>query len=130
MVSSNFIEVIPFIGALLKGVLLGGPTVGDATIKRCFVYHCILPFIVLMLGAIHIALVHSKGQLYYSECRLPLKRALVPMHPTATIKNGRACLFYLLILSVLCTLVPDVFMNQANYQPANYLVTPRSVKPE
>ncbi|MFP3038902.1 MAG: cytochrome bc complex cytochrome b subunit [Candidatus Hodgkinia cicadicola] len=130
VVMSNFVEAIPFIGKFLKTTLLGGPNVGEATLKRCFVFHCILPFVSLMLVIIHIKLVHEKGQLYHSDCRLPVKRVYIPMYPTYMIMLMRACLFYLLTLCTLCTLFPDVFTNQANYYPANYLNTPPNIKPE
>ncbi|MFP3018931.1 MAG: cytochrome bc complex cytochrome b subunit [Candidatus Hodgkinia cicadicola] len=130
VVSSNFVEVVPFIGKSLKAILLGGTNVSDATIKRFFVFHCILPFGIIALATIHILLVHAKGQLYYSKCQLPVKRVYVPMHPTYTIKAFRACLLYLLVLFSICTLIPDVFTNKTNYYPASYLVTPSNVKPE
>ncbi|MGP1915997.1 MAG: cytochrome b [Candidatus Hodgkinia cicadicola] len=130
VVSSNFVEVVPCIGKSLKTILLGGTTVSDATLKRFFVFHCILPFAVIALVILHIRLVHAKGQLYYSKCKLPVKRVYVPLHPTYTLKAARACLLYLLLLFSLCTLVPDVFTNKTNYYPANYLATPSNVKPE
>ncbi|MGP1921794.1 MAG: cytochrome b [Candidatus Hodgkinia cicadicola] len=130
VVSSNFVEVVPCIGKYLKTILLGGPTVSDATIKRFFVFHCILPFAVIALVMFHIRLVHAKGQLYYSKCKLPVKRVYVPLHPAYTLKAARACLLYLLTLFSLCTLAPDIFTNKTNYYPANYLATPSNVKPE
>ncbi|MGP1918162.1 MAG: hypothetical protein ACTS4U_00410 [Candidatus Hodgkinia cicadicola] len=93
-------------------------------------FHCILPFGVVALVTIHILLVHAKGQLYHSKCKLPVKRVYIPMHPTYTIKAVRACLLYLLTLLSICTLAPDIFSNKTNYYPANYLTTPSNVKPE
>ncbi|MGP1922862.1 MAG: cytochrome b [Candidatus Hodgkinia cicadicola] len=130
VVASNFVEVVPCIGKYLKTILLGGSNVSDATIKRFFVFHCILPFVVMALIALHIRLVHTKGQLYYSKCKLPVKRVYVSIHPTYTIKTARVCLLYLLILFSLCTLAPEAFSNKTNYYPANYLATPSNVKPE
>ncbi|MGP1911578.1 MAG: cytochrome b N-terminal domain-containing protein [Candidatus Hodgkinia cicadicola] len=130
VVSSNFVEVIPCIGKLLKVILLGGPTISDGTLKRFFVFHCILPFVVITLVASHVWLVHAKGQLYYSKCKLPVKRVYVSLHLAYINKAIRACLCYLLLLFTFCTLAPDVFSNKMNYYPANYLVTPLNVKPE
>ncbi len=103
---------------------------GDLTLKRFFVFHCILPFVVLALASLHIALVHTRGQVGSEVVRQPLLSSTIGVYPSFVLKDVTALAFYLLALCILCLLVPSLFVNSANYAPADYLNTPSDISPE
>ncbi len=103
---------------------------GDSAVKRFFVFHCILPFVVLALVTLHIILVHARGQLSPVSTIQPLPRSTVGVYPSFVVKDVMALAFYLFALCALCLLTPNLFVNLANYRPADYFSTPRDVSPE
>ncbi len=130
VVAAGFVEAVPVVGKLLKLVVMGGYAVGGATLRRFFVFHCVLPFVVIAMACLHVVLVHRRGQLSPIANRLPTRMAFSNVWPALASKDALAVALYLLALAGLCLLAPDLLANSANYAPADYLVTPKNVKPE
>ncbi len=110
--------------------MLGDLSVGDSAVKRFFVFHCVLPFAVLALVALHIVLVHARGQANTVSGRQPLLSSTVSVYPSFVLKDVMALTFYLFALCALCLLAPNLFDNLANYSPADYFSAPLEVIPE
>ncbi len=110
--------------------MLGGFSVGDSALKRVFVFHCVLPFTVLALVVLHVILVRARGQLSSVGTTQPLPSSVVSVYPSFVVKDVMALAFYLFALCVLCLLTPNLFVNSANYSPADYFSTPSDISPE
>ncbi|MFP3037929.1 MAG: cytochrome bc complex cytochrome b subunit [Candidatus Hodgkinia cicadicola] len=130
VVITNFIESIPLIGKTLKLLFLGELIIGDTTLKRCFIFHCILPFIVLILIMLHLFLVHIKGQSNPIPNRIPVKKAFTEMNPVFVLKYIIAITYYISIMSTLCLIFPNILTKKDNYYPADYYRTPSNLTPE
>lgn len=102
----------------------------DPLIKRFFVFHCFLPFVLLFLVVVHIALVHISGQNDVIPNRAFAVGARVNMFPVYALKDLVLVGLYLLILCALCLAFPSAFSNKLNYEPADFYNTPADIKPE
>ncbi|AIC63902.1 Cytochrome b [Candidatus Hodgkinia cicadicola] len=130
VVITNFIHAIPLVGKWLRLFVLGGQSVRDPLIKRFFVFHCFLPFVLLFLVVVHIALVHISGQNDVIPNRAFAVGARVNMFPVYALKDLVLVGLYLLILCALCLAFPSAFSNKLNYEPADFYNTPADIKPE
>ncbi|XNX62346.1 MAG: cytochrome b N-terminal domain-containing protein [Candidatus Hodgkinia cicadicola] len=130
VVITNFVDAIPFFGPVLKLLTLGSFSVGDSTLKRFFVFHCILPFTILLLVVLHITLVHIQGQINPVGIKQPLPKSVTSAYPKFVLKDVMATTAFLFVLCVLCLLTPNLLTNSSNYAPADYLSTPSNIRPE
>ncbi|MFP3039463.1 MAG: cytochrome bc complex cytochrome b subunit [Candidatus Hodgkinia cicadicola] len=130
VVITNFVGAIPLFGSVLKLLTLGGFSVDDSTLKRFFVFHCILPFFILLLVVLHIALVHIQGQVNPVDIKQPMPKSAINAYPKFVLKDVAAITAFLLALCVLCLLTPNLLTNPSNYSPADYLSTPSDIRPE
>lgn len=106
----------------------GGFSVNDATLHRFFVFHFLLPFVLMALGMCHLVFLHRTG----SSNPLGVRRdsARVPFHPYYVWKDLVGVLVVMGLMAGVRLLVPDLFLEPENYTPANPLVTPAHIKPE
>ncbi len=93
-------------------------------------FHCFLPFALLLFIALHIALVHASGQSDVVANRLPAVGERVNMFPVYALKDLMAVSLYLFVLCLLCLVFPNAFSNKLNYEPADFYRTPADIKPE
>ncbi len=100
----------------------------DATLHRFFVFHFLLPFILVVLSAVHMMFLHQTG----SNNPLGLNRDMgrISFHPYYTVKDFVGVVIIIVGLGLIVLLVPDLFVEPENYIPANPLVTPNHIKPE
>jgi quinol-cytochrome oxidoreductase complex cytochrome b subunit len=61
MVITNLLSAIPLIGADLIYLLWGGFSIADASLHRFYSLHFTLPFVILFVSLIHVALLHEFG---------------------------------------------------------------------
>ncbi|XXN19775.1 MAG: cytochrome b N-terminal domain-containing protein [Candidatus Hodgkinia cicadicola] len=130
VVITNFVESVPLIGKWLRLFLLGARGVREPLIRRFFVFHCILPFVLIALVILHITLVHAAGQNNPILNRMPVLDSRVSIYPVYLLKDVISVCVYLLVLCLLCLVAPNMFINSLNYEPANFYVTPNEIKPE
>ncbi len=130
VVITNFIGTIPIVGRILKLILLGGYGVGDSTLRRFFVFHCILPFICLILIIGHLVLVHVKGQTSPIEGRMPISKSFTDIYPVFIAKDIISSIIMLVIMYVLCLIYPRILRHKLSYIPADYYTTPSNIEPE
>ena len=60
-VITNLFSAIPYFGKTISYFLWGGFSVGNPTLNRFFTIHYLLPFIMLGLVLVHLAVLHEVG---------------------------------------------------------------------
>lgn len=127
-VSSNLIEAVPFVGPLLKHLIIGGPEVGDNTLTRFFILHIgVLPTAVAILLGLHIMLVrlHGVKELHFEDQVVPDEKRFFkfwPDHAMTELLVGLVLMYLLVILAL-------IFPAHLG-EPANPTLTPPHIKPE
>jgi ubiquinol-cytochrome c reductase cytochrome b subunit len=127
-VITSLLSAIPIYGGLIVEWIWGGFSVRDATLHRFFVFHFLLPFILVVFSAVHLIFLHLSGS------RNPLgingNVVRVPFHPYFTVKDILGIFIIFFMFGLIVLLLPDLFAEPENYIPANPLVTPNHIKPE
>ena len=127
-VITNLFSAIPIIGGDLVQWLWGGFRVDNPTLNRFFVFHFLLPFVLIALVVIHFLFLHQTGS--NNPLGLNRNRDKIPFHIYYTSKDAFGFLIIFLALLFLRTSFPFIFSDPDNFLPANPLVTPPHIKPE
>lgn len=127
-VITNLFTAIPVIGKTIVSWLWGGFTINDATLKRFYILHVILPFVLVGLTLIHLALLHRHG----SNNPLGVDSGVdkIPFYPYFFIKDLFAFFVFLFIFSLFIFYFPNALGHPDNYIPANPMQTPAHIVPE
>lgn len=126
-VGANIADRIPLVGWLGKRLLLAGDVYNPRTLSRFYVLHAaVLPATIVMLVAVHIAIVRVQGVTEFRFRNEPANRpghfAFFPDHLYTELIIG---LLLMIVLSALATILP------AELGPrADPLTTPGVIKPE
>ena len=131
---------IPFVGDALVEYIKGDYSISDITLNRFFALHVIaLPLALIGLVFVHIGALHEVGsnnpdgieiKEYKGSDGVPLDG--VAFHPYHTSKDLVAIIVFLMIFSSAVFFAPDMggyFLEHANFEPANTLVTPEHIAP-
>jgi quinol-cytochrome oxidoreductase complex cytochrome b subunit len=127
-VGANIAASVPLVGETMKEMLLGGETYNEHTLPRFFVLHAaVLPVLLVMLLAIHIAIIRIQGVTEFrfegdSEETARGHFNFVPDHLMTELTLG---IVLMVLLSVLATALPAHLGPQADP-----LSTPEVIKPE
>jgi len=70
IVITNLLSTIPYVGNILVIWLWGGFSVDNATLNRFFIFHFLIPFVIIRISIIHLLFLHISG----SRDPLGLKR--------------------------------------------------------
>ncbi len=129
-VITNLFSAIPLIGDYIVVWIWGGFSVDVPTINRFFVWHYLLPMILVALVVIHMwALhVHKSNNPLGIEIKSP--QDMMPFHPFYTIKDLYGLGIFMIIYMFFVFFAPDFFGEPDNYIPANPMVTPPHIVPE
>nr|QWS05423.1 cytochrome b [Cultellus attenuatus] len=127
-VITNLVSAVPYLGGWLVEWIWGGFAVGDATLKRFFMLHFLLPFVLLVMVAVHIMYLHSTGS--NNPLGLSSDSEKIPFYPYYMLKD-LVGIFWLggLILFVVL-FFPDIFLDPVNFMPADPMRTPTHIQPE
>lgn len=128
MVITNLLSALPLIGADLIYLLWGGFSISDASLHRFYSLHFTLPFVLLFLSIIHIALLHEFGS--NNKMGVQSRVDKIPFTPYYIIKDLFGLIFVLWIMLYIIFTVPDLLGHSDNYNKANFLVTPAHIVPE
>ncbi|HEX7719091.1 MAG TPA: cytochrome bc complex cytochrome b subunit [Woeseiaceae bacterium] len=131
---------IPFVGDALVEYIKGDYAISDITLNRFFALHVIaLPLALIGLVFVHIVALHEVGSnnpdgIEIKEHKGPDGVPLdgVAFHPYHTSKDLVAIIVFLMIFSSVVFFAPDMggyFLEHANFEPANTLVTPEHIAP-
>nr|YP_009667300.1 cytochrome b [Phryganopsyche latipennis]APQ47901.1 cytochrome b [Phryganopsyche latipennis] len=127
-VITNLLSAIPYIGNDFVQWIWGGFSVSNATLNRFFMFHFILPFIILAFSMIHIMFLHETGS--SNPLNISFNVDKIPFHPYFTFKDLMGFLFMLILLMILMMKYPFLLSDPDNFIPANPMVTPIHIQPE
>jgi ubiquinol-cytochrome c reductase cytochrome b subunit len=136
----NLFGAIPVIGPGLVEWIRGDYGIADATLNRFFSLHVVaLPLLLLLLVVLHLVALHEVGsnnpdgvdiKAKKNDKGLPLDG--IPFHPYYTVKDLFGAGVFLTLFAIVVFFVPtfgDLFLEKANFEPANPLSTPDPISP-
>nr|AIU41507.1 cytochrome b [Plethodon serratus] len=127
-VITNLLSAIPYVGNTLVLWIWGGFSVDQATLTRFFVFHFILPFIIMGTSIIHLLFLHETGS--NNPTGISSNTDKIPFHPYFSYKDLLGFMIMLLLLALLSLLTPSLLSDPENFTPANPLITPPHIQPE
>jgi quinol-cytochrome oxidoreductase complex cytochrome b subunit len=127
-VITNLFSALPFIGERIAFWLWGGFAVGNATLTRFFSFHYALPFVLLGVVGLHLALLHQIGST--SPLGSTKNTDKIAFYPYFYIKDYFGTLVWLIIFLSFVFYSPDILGHSDNYIEADALVTPTHIVPE
>ncbi len=129
-VITSAISAIPLIGESLSTLLRGDFVVSDMTLHRFFALHVVvIPLILLGFIIFHIKALHHVGSNNPEGTENVRK---IPFHPYYTVKDLLGAAIFLIIFLSIVFFFPSMggyFLESANQQPANALITPAHIQP-
>jgi len=127
-VITNMVTAIPVIGKSIVQWVWGGFTVNDATLHRFYTLHFVLPFVLVGLVFVHLALLHEHG----SNNPLGTDNGVdrIPFYPYFFAKDLFAFSIYIWIFGILVYYFPNALGHPDNYIPADPIHTPAHIVPE
>jgi len=128
-VITNILGAFPIIGKYIVSWLWGGFSVDNPTLKRFFVLHFLLPFTLLAISVLHLALLHISGST--NPLGVCAKMDSVRFYPKFIIKDIFGFLAIVGFLSLITVFMyPNDLGHPDNYIKADALVTPKHIVPE
>ena len=114
--------------------------IADATLTRFFSLHvAAVPLVLLLLVALHLVALHEVGSNNPDGIEIKAKKDAkgrpldgIPFHPYYTVKDIVGVCVFLTLFAIVVFFVPtfgDLFMEKANFEPANPLSTPDPISP-
>jgi ubiquinol-cytochrome c reductase cytochrome b subunit len=136
----NLFSTIPVIGPGLVEWIRGDYGVADATLNRFFSLHVVaIPLILLLLVALHLLALHEVGSNNPDGIEIKSKKGPdgkpldgIPSHPYYTVKDLLGVCVFLVGFAIVVFFIPtmgDLFLEKANFEPANPLSTPDPISP-
>ena len=136
----NLFSTIPVVGPSLVEWIRGDYGVADATVDRFFALHVVaIPLVLLLLVTLHLVALRQVGSnnpdgIEIKDRRGPDGRPIdgIPFHPYYTVKDIVGIGLFLTLFAVVAFFVPTfggLFMEEANFEPANPLSTPEPIAP-
>jgi len=131
---------LPVIGGTLVDWIRGDFVIADATLNRFFALHvAALPLALIFLVAAHLMALHEVGSnnpdgIEIKKHKGPDGHPLdgIPFHPYYTVKDLVGVMGFLVIFCGVIFFAPtfgDLFLESANFTPANPLQTPPHIAP-
>ena len=127
-VITNLLTVIPFVGNLIVEWLWGGFSVDNPTLNRFFSFHYVLPFILIGLSIVHIAILHQDGS--GNPLGIDSKTDKIAFYPYFVVKDLLSLILFVLVFSFFLYFIPNFLGHPDNYVEANSMVTPIHIVPE
>ena len=127
-VITSLVTAVPVVGKSIVIWLWGGFTVNDATLHRFFSLHFFLPFVLVGLTLVHLALLHKDG----SNNPLGIESGIdkIPFYPYFFAKDLFAFVCFLTFFAVFVFYFPNALGHPDNYIPADLMQTPAHIVPE
>ncbi len=126
-VITNLFTAIPYVGESIAYWLWGGFSVDNATLNRFFSLHYLLPFVLLGLVVLHLALLHFEGSGnplgVYSVSNLTF-------YPYFYVKDFVGLIGLVLLFFIFSFFSPNYLGHPDNYIEASSVVTPEHIVPE
>ena len=127
-VITNLFSVIPIVGENLVNWIWGGFSVGAPTLSRFYSLHFLLPFLLIAIAILHLALLHVNG----SRNRIGIQSNMdkIYFHPYFTIKDLLFIIGALIGAFIVSYFLPYILGDPVNNMPANPIQTPVHIQPE
>lgn len=126
-VITSMVSILPK-GQLIVEWLWGGFVIKDPTLRRFFVVHFILPFIIIGICLVHLALLHKVGS--NNPIGSDYKGDFVSFYPYYAVKDMLAFSLFLIIFCYFIFYNSEYLNHPDNYIKANPMKTPLHVVPE
>jgi ubiquinol-cytochrome c reductase cytochrome b subunit len=136
----NLFGTIPGVGPELVEWIRGDYGISDATLNRFFSLHVVaVPLGLLLLVVLHIVALHNVGS--NNPDGIEIKEKVnadgkpldgIPFHPYYTVKDVFSVGVFLVVFAVVLFFAPTfggIFLEAANFEPANSLSTPEHIAP-
>jgi len=127
-VITQIIGAIPYIGTSIVYWLWGRYSVRVVTLSRFFIFHFLLPFVIVAVVIIHLYFLHRKGRTN------PLgnldNQSKIGFHPYFTYKDIVGFFLYGILLLGVRGFASFALMDPENFLDANPMVTPVHIQPE
>jgi len=128
IVITNLFSAIPFVGHSIVEWLWGGFSVSNATLNRFFSLHYLLPFVIVGLVIIHLALLHHDGS--NNPLGIGKNIDLIDFYPYYYVKDLFAFFIFILLFSFFIVFFPNILVHFDTYICANPLSKPAHIVPE
>jgi ubiquinol-cytochrome c reductase cytochrome b subunit len=136
----NLFSTIPGIGPLLVEWIRGDYGVADATLNRFFSLHVVaIPLLLLLLVVLHLTALHEVGSNNPDGVEIKKKKDAtgkpldgIPFHPYYTVKDILGSCVFLTGFAIVVFFIPTfggLFLEEANFTPADPLSTPDPIAP-
>jgi ubiquinol-cytochrome c reductase cytochrome b subunit len=136
----NLFGTIPGVGPELVEWIRGDSGISDAALNRFFALHVIaVPLGLLLLVVLHLVTLHHVGSSNPDGIEIREKvnaqgKPLdgIPLHPYYTVKDVLSVGVFLLVFAFVLFFAPTlggIFLEAANFEPANPLSTPEHISP-
>lgn len=126
-VITSMVTILPK-GQLIAEWLWGGYVIKDPTLRRFFVIHYLLPFIIIGVSIVHLALLHKEGS--NNPIGSDFNGDIISFYPYFLIKDLFAFSIFLLVFAYFIFYNPEFLNHPDNYIRANPIKTPLHVVPE
>jgi ubiquinol-cytochrome c reductase cytochrome b subunit len=131
---------LPIIGGSLVEWIRGDFVIADATLNRFFALHvAALPLALVFLVVAHLMALHEVGSNNPDGIEIKKLKGAdghpldgIPFHPYYTVKDLAGIAFFLTLFAAVIFFAPTffgVFLEEANFEPANPLQTPPHIAP-
>src|SRR3984885_1655866 len=137
----NLFGTIPVIGPGLVEWIRGDYGMADATLNHFLWLNVVaVPLVLLLLGALHLVALHEVGSNNPDGIEVKTRKDAygkppldgIAFHPYYTVKDMVGVGVFLTLLAIVVFFVPtfgDLFLEKANFEPANPLSTPDPISP-
>ncbi len=136
----NLFGTIPVIGPGLVEWIRGDYAIADATLNRFFALHVVgVPLILLALVGLHLIALRRTGSNNPDGIEIKAKLGPnghpldgIPFHPYYTVKDTVGIAAFLVIFAIIVFYAPTfggLFLESANFGPANPVSTPPDITP-
>jgi ubiquinol-cytochrome c reductase cytochrome b subunit len=136
----NLFGTVPVVGGGLVEWIRGDYAIADATLNRFFALHvAALPLAIILLVTLHLVALRQVGSnnpdgIEIKENKGPDGKPVdgIPFHPYYTVKDVVGVGAFLVLFCVVTFFVPTfngLFLEHANFEPANPLSTPAEIAP-
>ena len=129
-VITNLFSAFPVVGDYIVTWVWGGYSVDVPTINRFFVWHYLLPMILVMVVVVHLWALHVHKSNNPLGIDIKTPQDMMPFHPFYTIKDLYGLGLFMIFFLYFVFFEPNFFGEPDNYIPANPMVTPPHIVPE
>jgi len=127
-VITNLFSAFPVVGEPIVAWLWGGFSVDNATLNRFFSFHYLLPFLIVGVVLVHLAVLHQNG----SNNPLGVNGGTdkIAFYPFFVIKDLYSWVLTFIVYFGFVYFAPNYLGHTDNYIEANAMVTPAHIVPE